>query len=258
MKKKNLKDYVKDLTANRDNYMSAFRRNIDLYVSDKDITLSDIAEAADIPFSTLRTFLYGDTSDCKLSTAVKLARAFGVSIDELVGAETIEKATRDNLKICRSLPENSIYLIRWFINHQKRICEENSKRGEKIISVMKPRCIEGHLRPTNEFVPLNINKFSDSIKAKVFFGMQICCENYMPYYSPYDILLISNDRPANFREHSVILYYDKLFIVMRSQKIENGEKIVEYTGIRDKKFIVKENEVDEIIGYVADVYNKML
>ena len=84
MKKKKLKDYVKNLTANQNDYMSSFRKNIDLYVSDKDITLSDIAEEADIPFSTLRTFLYGNASDCKLSTAVKLARAFGVSVDEIV------------------------------------------------------------------------------------------------------------------------------------------------------------------------------
>lgn len=258
MKKKKLKDYVKDLTANQNDYMSSFRKNIDLYVSDKDITLSDIAEEADIPFSTLRTFLYGNASDCKLSTAVKLARAFGVSVDEIVGSETISEITRGNLVICRNLPENSLYLVRWFIQHQERIYNKYSKRCEKVISVMYPRYVEGHLNPTNEFNPLNIDNLSENVKAKVFLGIKIDCENYMPHYSPYDILLIANDRNPTFKEHVIILYYGKIFITTRSERIENGEKIIEYTGIRDKNFVVRENETDDVIGYVVDVYNETL
>lgn len=83
-------------------------------------------------------------------------------------------------------------------------------------------------------------------------------ENYMPHYSPYDILLIANDRNPTFKEHVIILYYGKIFITTRSERIENGEKIIEYTGIRDKNFVVRENETDDVIGYVVDVYNETL
>ena len=47
------------------------------------ITIKDISEESSIPFSTLNTFLYGNSKDIKLSTAVKLAKALNVSIDEL-------------------------------------------------------------------------------------------------------------------------------------------------------------------------------
>ena len=123
---------------------------------------------------------------------------------------------------------------------------------------MYPRYVDGHLNPTNEFNPLNIDNLSENVKAKVFLGIKIDCENYMPHYSPYDILLIANDRNPTFKEHVIILYYGKIFITTRSERIENGEKIIEYTGIRDKNFVVRENETDDVIGYVVDVYNETL
>ena len=51
-------------------YVSAFRHNLFKYIDEKDITIKDISEKADIPFSTLNSFLYKDAKDMKLSTAV--------------------------------------------------------------------------------------------------------------------------------------------------------------------------------------------
>ena len=111
--KEKLKEISTHLSADRTDYISAFRKNLFMYIEDKDITIKDISEASGVPFSTLNTFLYGDSKDAKLSTAVKLAHALGVSIDELVGAYTINSITRESLSICRNLPDNELYLIRW-------------------------------------------------------------------------------------------------------------------------------------------------
>ena len=243
------------MIADKDNYMHAFKKNVNMYVNEKDITIKQIAEKADIPYKTLDTFLYNDSMDCKLSTAVKLARALDVSIDELIGAETISEISRESIAICRNLPENSVYLIRWFIRHQKRLQKEYAQKCKKLISVMKPYYAHGHLNPTNEFVPLNIDDFSNEIKAKVFIGIQITCEHYMPHYSPYDILLLANDRNAKLNEHCVILYYGKLFIATRSEVTIHEKKTVQYTFIRNNKLVVTEDEIDELIGYVVDVYH---
>ena len=115
MDEKKLKKLSLKLTSNRDDYMSAFRKNVFLYVDQKDITLSEIAEKADIPFSTLRSFLYGNATDCKLSTAVRLARAFNISVDELIGAETIEPETKECVALARNLKEHHRYVIRSFV-----------------------------------------------------------------------------------------------------------------------------------------------
>ena len=47
LKRKNLKDFRINFTVNCENYMAAFRKNIFAYVEDKEITLNQIAEAAD-------------------------------------------------------------------------------------------------------------------------------------------------------------------------------------------------------------------
>ncbi|MBQ2802300.1 MAG: hypothetical protein IJF07_00160 [Lachnospiraceae bacterium] len=48
------------------NFMKSFRHNVLLYVSEGDITIKDL-------------------KDCKISTAVALAKALGVGLNELVG-----------------------------------------------------------------------------------------------------------------------------------------------------------------------------
>ena len=84
MDKEKLKNISKNLSADSNDFMSAFRQNMFMYIDEKDITIKDISEESDVPFSTLNTFLYGNSKDIKLSTAVKLAKALNVSIDELL------------------------------------------------------------------------------------------------------------------------------------------------------------------------------
>ena len=102
MDKEKLCGISRKLTSNRENFIAAFRKNLFMYSDEKDITLKESAENADIPFSTLNSFLYGSSKDIKLSTAVKLAHALDVSIDELVGADTLSGLSRESIAICRS------------------------------------------------------------------------------------------------------------------------------------------------------------
>ena len=107
MDEKQLQLLSKQLVTSKDDYMNSLRKNIDLYASQKDITIRAIAEEADISLNTLNSILYGNVKDCKLSTIISLARAFHISIDELVGCETISSAARDSIQITRNLPEHS-------------------------------------------------------------------------------------------------------------------------------------------------------
>lgn len=247
MNNEKLKKLSFNLCADKENYMQAFRKNVDMYLSQKDITLREISEKADISFDTLKNFVYKDTSDCKLSTAVKLARAFGVSIDELVGAETIEETTRNNIARCRNLPDNALYLVRWYINYMITL-NKNNEPNKKYVSIMQlEKDKDGNLKLTSNYEHINIDHIHNS--SKIFFGISNLCNNYMPTYTPYNILLIANDRPPMFNEHCLIRVGKYVYIAR--QRIENGK--IKYYSIRDNKYRLTEDDIDEHIGYIAEV-----
>lgn len=88
MDKERLLQLSERLIAEPDDYMHSFRANMYMYIGEKDITIQNISDETEIPISTLKTLVYGGTKDCYLSTAVKLARLFNVSIDKLIGSDT--------------------------------------------------------------------------------------------------------------------------------------------------------------------------
>lgn len=251
MENEKLKKLSLNLCSDKQDYMKSFRKNVDMYVSEKDITLREIAEMADMPFETLKNFLYKDSTDCKLSTAVKLARAFNVSIDELVGAETINEVSRESIAICRNLPDNALYLVRWYIRYIDSLNKKNEPH-KRYVSVMELECnSNGNLKITSNYRHIDITDIGEEYRSKIFFGITMPCDHYMPTYSPYDILLIANDREPYRNENSLLRIDGQLRIAKR--KIENG--IAKYYSIRDGKFRINEEDVDEVVGYVAYVLN---
>ena len=251
LEKEKLKKISKNLSANRDDFISAFRHNLFMYIDEKDITIKDISEESDVPFSTLNTFLYGNSKDIKLSTAVKLAKALNVSIDELIGAETINEVSRESIAICRNLPDNALYLTRWYIRYIDSLNKKNEPH-RRYVSVMELECNHnGNLKITTNYRHIDITDIGEEYISKVFFGITMPCDHYMPTYRPYDILLIANDRNAKENENVLIRTDGNLFLAKR--KIENG--IAKYYSIRDGKFRLDEDNVDEVIGYIAHVIN---
>ena len=247
MENEKLKKMSLNLCADKHDYMKSFRKNVDMYISEKDITLREVAEIADMPFDTLKNFLYKDSVDCKLSTAVKLARALNVSIDELIGAETINEVSRESIAICRNLPDNAVYLIRWYIRYIDSLNKKNEPH-RRYVSIMELECNHnGNLKMTTNYPHIDITDIGEEYRSKVFFGITMPCDNYMPIYSPYDILLIANDREPHINENSLLRIDGQLRIAKR--KVENGS--AKYYSIRDGKFRIDEKDVDEVIGYVA-------
>lgn len=85
---------------NTDDFMRSFRKNLDRFLAEKDITYSRLAEEANISFSTLKTLMASSGKDCNLSTAIKLSKALGITIDELVGAGTMSDGTKECVSKC--------------------------------------------------------------------------------------------------------------------------------------------------------------
>jgi hypothetical protein len=242
-----LNELSKNLSADRYDFMTAFRKNVNMYLKESHFTIRALSEEADIPFETLKSFLHMGTKDCKVSTAVKLARALGISVDELIGAETLEFDFKHNCAICRNIPENAMYLINWMVRHQERIYKSASE-GSRVVSVMRPDVDKsGNLNPTYDFNTLDISSVSNDIKYKVFLGIQLPDDRYMPTYTPYDILLIANDREPSFNENCLVMCCGNLYIGKRIEDKDN----MKYFSVRGGKFRLYEHEIDELIGYVA-------
>lgn len=248
-----LKKMSLKLCSDKHNYMASFRRNLDMYIKDKDITLKKLSDKSDVPFETLKTLVYKTSSDCKLSTAVKLARALDISVDELIGSETICKESRKSLAIARNLPENDISLIRWQIRHLYSIGRHDEK-GKRYVSIMSTECNNGNMRMTFHCVHADMSKIPPEYRWKIFFGIKIPCGHFLPKYRQSDTILIANDREPMFNEDSVIMLDG--FMVIAKRKVEDG--IAKYYSIRDGKFRVLESEVDEVIGYIVGFLNSDL
>ena len=243
-----------DLVSNPQNYIESFRHNIFTFLEASDLTLRELSEKADMPFETLKSFLYGDAKDCKLSTAVKIARAFNVSIDEIVGANTITAMSRESLSMCRNLPDYVVYLIRSFIRHQYKI---HSQFDEKSINipVLLPECANGYLLTTNLTSTVCIDHLTNNLKAKISLGIQIPCEHYEPYYMPNEIVLLAADRDGQNGERCVVSYKGNYFFAIKRSYIENGEKKWKYVSMMDGKTELLKNEIDDKIGYVVGYLN---
>ena len=248
LKKTKLEKLNQKLVSNPQNYMESFRKNIDTMMDLKNFTLKELSEKADMPFETLKGFLYGDAKDCKLSTAVKLAKTLGISVSELVGCGTIDEEMVECIQIYRSLPDNYKELARW---HLKDLQFDLSKRTYKrSVRVMLPECASnGNLKKTQEFVTMDVSNIGEELFHRVFMGIKIPCDHYLPTFMRDSVLLIANDRNPLRGEKTVICVNGNLAITNRV--IENG--VAKHYGIRDGLYRADENECVEVLGYIAKV-----
>lgn len=249
------KNLAKKLVKNPQNPTSALRQNVDILMDIYGYTISETAEKANISLENFKAFFYGRTEECRLSTAVKLARVFNLSIDEISGAETVDSALQEHITMYKSLPEHSRYLADYFLEHQNRIYQNEENVKNKTISVFKPQCIDSYLQTTNVYETICIEHLNENIKSKVHCGLKIPCEHYMPIYSPYDTLLLASDRDAHHGERCVIEIKNNLFIVEKKIYIENGVKKSEYVSLMNSRFTVPQDDIDHKWGYVVGFLN---
>lgn len=244
------------LKAEPDDFIHSFRQNLFMYIEHKHITLNEVAELADIPVSSLKTFMYGDSKDCHLSNAVKLAKVFHVSVDELVGCGTISPQTCNTLQTIRQLPASFTHFIRWATHYHYEMLK-SEKVSKRAIEVMLAECGDnGNLQMTTNYDIMDISDLNDDIRPKIFMGIRIPCEHYEPHYYQDSILLLANDRNARQTENVVVSTGDCMWILKRREEIEDGKKVVNYYSIRDGRKRATENEIKLVMGYVVKVVNR--
>lgn len=250
MKKNNFDEISNEKNVKFDEKTHAdyLRDNVRKYIYDNDMTLQEFAEKADIPFNTLQSVIYKN-SDCRLETAISIAKAIGIGLDELANTGAMPDLSLESVRISRSLPPNIQLLIRRYIRWQQSMCEEFKNNPAKVIEVMNLDYENDHLVTTNDFEKIDISEFNEDIKAKVFRGIRIPCEEYAEFYNENDILLLCDERKPRNRERAVILYYNRVYIVQKAVQ----EGVTGYRGIRSTSAFIPENEITYYFGYVAGV-----
>ena len=179
-----------------------------------------------------------------------MSKALGISIDELVGAGTMEDKMMESVKICRALPEHSLYLVRYLIRHQGKIYSELGYK-QKYISVIKPQLINGIIATTNAVEPMCVDNLPEDVKSKAYIGIQIPCDYYMPFYLPGEILLLAADREEQGGERCVVTSNGGIYIVVKIHVFENGKIVWKYVPLMSPESILPDGIIDEKIGYVV-------
>lgn len=248
---KKLRALSSQLISIPDDYMTSFRENVRTYIDQKEITLSEVAELADIPESTLKSFIYGKSQDCHLSTAVKLARVFKVSVDELVGCGTISPTTCKSLQTTRQLPESFVHFVRWAIHFHHEMLTSN-RVTERAVEVMMPEITsDGRIIMTNDFDLMDISGISMDIRPKIFMGIKINTDILEPQFFEDDILMLANDRKSFPKEIVAICIDDGIFFTRRKEEIVDGRKKSTYISCRDPRNFWNEEEISLVLGYVV-------
>lgn len=250
LRKENQVDISTNLTVCQDgDFMASLRHNLSMYIDTPEITIKNLSEASGVPFSTLNTLLYGNSNDVKLSTVISLAKALDISLDELVGSDTMEDKMRESVRIVRGLPEQSIYLIRYFIRHQEKIYHtlDNSK---KYISVLHPQIVNGVIATTNAVEPMEIKAVPDDVRSRAYLGLKIPCDYYMPYYLPGETILLAADRLAMNGERCVVTADGAIHVVKKEKVIENGIAKSKYSPLMTNGVYIPEEMILDKIGYV--------
>lgn len=239
---KNQKNLELKLVKNSEDWVSALRQNIYRLLDEPGVTLRSLSETAGINYDTLKSFLYGNSKNCKVAPLINIAKAFNISLDGLCGANTVSERERELVLNFRKLPPAVAYYYEWSL---KNIVENSSPDfTERSVPLLKTVVwSDGSLHVSSDVGVYNVTELSANISAKIKAAMTIPCEYYMPIYSPYHILFLANDRESLRGEHSVVVIGKEIIIT----EIKDGGCY----SLRDGGFRCPVSAVDQVVGYVA-------
>lgn len=251
--KTNLEKIFKSLVANPTDPIDSFCHNV---ISCKEIygyTWQEISDKANVSMEQLKAINSFKNADYKLSTAVKLALLFDISIEELVGAKTIYPETLESYQKIRLMPNYYREYHRWYIDFVYNTMKQHGNCKEAVPLAIPDCDGNGNLRFNTKFIrnSINISHIDPQNQTKVFLGIKVPCNHYMPLFSRFDTLLIANDRKPLPSEVCVIAVNGCFWFA--HYKYDKTEKIGKFYNINDLAFRFNHDENVQLIGYIADI-----
>ena len=160
----------------------------------KNWTLQQLAEISDLPIETVRNVYYGKTVDPKISTVMKLANAFDISVNCLMGQCPHTSKERTILQHYRSCGPHGKSLIEFIAKYEAGAVKNERNAVDK----HKIPCLIPHGDTSKGIVyeTCGTTEVSTAVQ-EAFIAIQLTNNGFAPVYCKGDILLFENRFPSH-------------------------------------------------------------
>lgn len=213
----------------------------DLLATNK-MTKEELAQRCDLPVETIRNLYYGKTADPKISTILKIANVFGISVNCLMGQCQHTPDERALLNYYRACGHHGKSLVLISAKYEALTAkEEREATGGHTIPCLFP---EGDIYHGIDYDGARTEDiWVSNDEADVAIQMTNNC--LMPKYCKGDTILIEERFPQN-NEYGVFYYKGKAYI---RQYIErDGEYVLKCLHKYDKDLVFKRMDEVEYLG----------
>lgn len=206
------------------------------------ITKEELAEKCDLPLETIRNIYYGKTNDPKVSTVMRIAKVFNLSVNCLMGQCQHTPDERALLQYYRGCGHHGKSLVRISAKYECLTAkDEREAIGSHTVPCLFP---EGDIYHGIEYDTCRTEDiWTTNNEADVAIYMTNNC--LMPVYCKGDTILIADRFPRD-NEYGVFYYKGKAYI---RQYIErDGEYVLKCLHKYDKDMVFKRMDEIEYLG----------
>lgn len=215
--------------------------------NEKGWSLQQLAEISDLPLETVRNIYYGKTPDPKISTVMKLANSFNLTVNCLMGQcshTPQERAILINYRSCGKHGKSIIELISRY--EAKAMKKEREKEGRHMIPCIVP---EGTVSHGIIYDMCETMEIETDVK-EAYIAIRMVSNDLAPTYCKDDVLLFENRFPMN-GEKAAFYKGDRIYI-RKFLEEGNGYRL-KCLHSQDEDIILRRMDEVDYIGTCVDV-----
>lgn len=218
--------------------------------NEKGWSIQQLAEISDLPIETVRNVFYGKTTDPKISTVMKLASAFNLSVNCFMGQCPHTPQERILLRNYRSCSAHGRNLLEFLSKYEAGVAKTERTSMEKHrVPCLVPR---GDIRKGIIYENCTTVDYDTSIK-EAFLGIQMINNDLAPQFCKGDIILFENRFPSN-REYAAFFKDGKAYI--REFIEEEGKYRLKCLHSQGEDIILKRMDEIDYIGTCCGVFSE--
>ena len=177
-------------------------------MSKNKITKEELAERCDLPLETIRNIYYGKTNDPKVSTVIKIANVFNLSVNCMVGECQHTRDEKVLLQYYRACGHHGKGLVLLTAKYEALTAKDEREAKDK----HKIPCLipKGNMRQGIVYDDAETEEiYTTNIEAYV--GIKMTNNDLVPVYCKGDIVLVANRFPSH-KEYGVFYQGGKAYI----------------------------------------------
>lgn len=211
------------------------------------MTKEELAERCDLPLETVRNIYYGKTNDPKVSTVLKIAKVFNLSVNCLLGECQHTQDERALLQYYRACGHHGKNLVLISAKYEALTTkEEREATTGHTIPCLFP---EGDIYHGINYDTCRTEEiYTTNDEADVAIHMTNNC--LMPIYCKGDTILIAH-RFSRDNEYGVFYYHGKAYI--RQYVERDNEYVLKCLHKYDKDMVFKRMDDIEYLGTCCGV-----